>query len=253
MVTPTLILISTKTSIPPTSIPTPILPATLTPPPTLAPEQAKETLSNLLQNGGVDCSSPCVLGIIPGQSSFEEVRNSFIDSGFPVEQQCVSNESCSVSYKFDSGLSVRVPIVFKNDVVESFRIIITPEKKISGKLREWLAYSPEMLIRRYGTPSKVEFFVGELPSPLQAHMMTLYFESIDLIVNYYSYDDEDDTGVFRICPLLNQQDVVSIWFGKNPIYPPLPAVPLEEATSMTLEEFSKLMTGEREDACIDLK
>jgi hypothetical protein len=40
--------------------------------------------------------------------------------------------------------------------------------------------------------------------------------------------------------------------GKNPKDPPRVAVPLEKATSMTTEEFSKLMTGNPSKACFTL-
>ena len=128
------------------------------------------------------------------------------------------------------------------------RCNVNPEKEKAGSPRKWLAYSPETLINRYGSPSKVNFNVdrGEAPS----YGMVMYFDSKKLIVEYYSYD----LGArWQVCPLLNQMDSVWLWMGRDPQYPPLEDVPLEKATSMTIEEFSKLMTGIPSKACFILK
>jgi hypothetical protein len=41
--------------------------------------------------------------------------------------------------------------------------------------------------------------------------------------------------------------------GKVPVYPPAEAVPLQDATDMTIEEFSNLMTGNPNEACFIVK
>jgi hypothetical protein len=80
--------------------------------------------------------------------------------------------------------------------------------------------------------------------------MVMYFDAENLIVEYYSYD----LGAkLQVCPPTDQMDSVRLWMGQDPQYPPLEDVPLEKATSMTMEEFSKLMTGDPNKACFKLK
>jgi hypothetical protein len=108
-----------------------------------------------------------------------------------------------------------------------------------------------MLIKNYGNPSQVIFALdwGER----SFFEMDLYFEKSDLIVQYVGEDIiPRKKGSPEICPLKAQFRAVRVWIGKNPIDPPLPGIPLEDATHMTLDEFSNLMLGDPDYACFTL-
>jgi len=83
--------------------------------------------------------------------------------------------------------------------------------------------------------------------------MTLYFEKVDFIVAYDFGDVAPLRSLLRVCPLTDHFESVSLWLGEDPEYPPFEMVLLEEATSMTMEEFAGLMTGDSENACFNLK
>jgi hypothetical protein len=261
----------TLTLIPPTAtlVPTPIPSITLTPlviieqPPsstltptktmtplnTLEPDKANEMIKTLLQEP-LDCSAPCFWGIVPGQTSNEEAKNIFSHLGLQMASKMYEGKDfSSIHYVLDSGLSNWVTLTIQNNIVENIRIQITPEKRNAVTSRDWLAYSPETLIKRYGTPSRVDIGIDWGPSIL--FTMTLYFNDIDLIVDYsstnFSYPNEN--WKLEVCPLTDQFDSAWLWMGKNPVYPPGQGVPLETVTSMTLDEFSKLMTGDPNNAC----
>lgn len=244
---PTLIL--------PTSTPTPrpTQTATLTPPATLQPEQAKNAIRALLQ--GPDCPAPCFWGIIPGQTTFGEAKNIFTYLGLQLKHTNTQNNEdfYALIYDLDSGLRVSPVLTIQNELVKNIEVGINPERRQVGVPREWLAYSPETLIKRYGPPTKVGFFVGR-GAPQLSYAMNLYFNAVNLIVEYGGYDvGVGPASSFRICPLIDQSDNVRVWLGPNPEHPPLDAVPLEKATSLTMDEFSKLMTGTPQNACINLK
>jgi len=226
--------------------------ATLTPPATLEPVQAKDSLQSLLQEP--DCLAPCFWGVIPGKTTLGEAKNIFTHLGLGLEHTNTrdNKDFYGVIYDFDNGLSVTPVLTIQNELVKSLRVDINPEKRQAGVPREWLAYSPETLINHYGRPSRVDFFVGR-GAPSVSYAMVLYFESADLIVEYGGYDVTFEKTSFRVCPLIDQQDNVSIWLGENPENPPGDAMPLEDASSITLEEFSKLMTGNSDEVCIYLK
>jgi hypothetical protein len=84
--------------------------------------------------------------------------------------------------------------------------------------------------------------------------MEMYFEQAKLIVQYIGANLLNvDLPKLEICPLTNQVEYIQIWMGDDPRYPPSPGVPLEEATSLTLEEFSELMMGDPNKACFNLR
>ena len=157
-----------------------------------------------------------------------------------------------IRYDFDSGMSIIVTLTVQDDLVTNLRVNISPEKYQLGVQREWLAYSPETLISRYGTPSNVEFFVGRA-APVNTYSMVMYFDTVDMIIEYYGNDLPFNDGSFIICPLNSGFDVISIWLGANPEKPPLVATPLEEATSISLEKFAELMTADPQNACFALR
>jgi len=244
-----------------TSTPHPTQTATLTPPATLESEQAEAALRKLLQKP--DCLAPCFWGIIPGQSTASEVNSIFTHLGLPFEHTIEPDgkEFYAILHKFDSGLSLLVGLKLQDGIVKTVKVSFNPEKPEDPTAsREWSAYSPETLIKQYGVPSKVDFSGGMAREPADAPYITygmkMYFDEVDLIVQYLSAYDyvkiDPTTGLLRVCPLTDQFQAVWIWPGTDPEHPPSPALPLEEVTSMTLEEFSALMTGEAEDACFDL-
>jgi len=238
--------VSPTANLAPTATETPTLPATL------EPEQVRETIKTLLQESG-DCDAPCFLGIMPGRTTLEEAKKIFASLGLPVNSTTQDNkEFYGIAYDFDGGLSIRVILTVQEDVVKNLRVGIIDETQV-GVPRQWSAYSPETLISRYGAPSRVDFFLGRV-APTPTHSMDLYFEEEKLIVEY--------TGVnllnvnlpkVEICPLTNQVDYIQIWMGNDPQYPPSPGVPLEEAASLTMDQFSKLMTRSPDKACFNLK
>ncbi len=232
-----------------TLTPSPTPTATLTPPASLEPEQARETIEALLREP-VDCAAPCFWGIMPGQTQLGEAKNIFIHFGLQSEYTTTLEDKdfYEVDYGSDTGLSLIVLLTVQNETVENLRIHPHPEKQKTGVPREWLAYSPETLIERYGVPSRVNFVLDWGPRPF--FEMDMYFDAVDMIVEYDGHDIiPRQKGSPRVCPLTDQYEGVGLWMGKDPYYPPRGGVPLEKATSMTLQEFADLMTGDPTKAC----
>jgi len=199
----------------------------------------------------VDCLAPCFWGITPDQTTLGEAKNIFTHLGLIMENTSkIGNfEFYDIDYNFSSGLSISIILTTQNGIVKNLEVGISPEPQKAGIPREWLAYSPETLINRYGTPSKVTFDDSGGPNP--SYGTAIYFDSVDLIVFYVNSNLGPQ---LQTCPLIDQMRHIGIWMGKNLRYPPEPnMIPLETATSMTLEEFSKLMTGPLDRACFNLK
>ena len=230
-----------------TPIVIPIETATLTPPATLKPEQAQETMRTLLQEP-VHCLAPCFWGITPKQSTLGEAKNIFISLGLEINSTAFQGKDFyGVAYDFNNGLSILITLTVQDEIVTDLRVDTNPETQKIGVEREWLAYSPETLIKTYSSPSEVNLIMDTGPNP--SYSIIMYFDTVDLIIEYHSYDLYSN---LRICPLTDQIDSVRIWMGKNPQYPPSYGIPFEEATTITMEEFSNLMTGDSDKACFTL-
>jgi hypothetical protein len=221
---------------------------TMTPLNTLEPEKANEMIKTLLREP-VDCSAPCFWGIVPGQTTIEEAESIFSHLGLQTEIITYQGKDFyNVAYDLDSGLSIYVNLPIQNEIVENIELKINAEKQNAGISRDWLAYSPETLIERYGIPSRVDIGIDWGPNTL--FTMELYFDEVDLIVEYGSTNmPHKQNWTLEVCPLTAQLDGPWLWMGKNPRYPPGRGASLESVTSLTLDEFSKLMTGDPDDAC----
>src|SRR5258708_4265568 len=249
---PTSILTSIGMTRLPSDTPSPT--ATLIPFDTLEPAQVTEILQPLF-NEPMNCSVPCFWGIIPEQTSLDEARIFFGRLGFtPFEGINPSSGRYFYTISYDSGTghdsSATFHTDFNNNLIEN--IVITPDipKPKEGSPREWIAYSPETLIKRYGSPSSVRFTVRSYglsgSSPNIGINMIMYFDTSDLIVQYSGYTMNPKW----FCPLTAPFDFVRLWMGHNPPdTPSFETEPLEKASSLTMDQFSQLMTGNPSNAC----
>jgi len=244
--------VSSPIPISPTPTFTPTATVTPTLPATLEPEQAKETIRTLLQEP-VDCEAPCFWGILPGKTTLEEATNTFVHLGLGLKFTTTLDDKdfYATIYNLGNGIEVSPVIEIQNNIVKGFDVGIN-DTSPEGSPRKWSAYSLETLISRYGLPSRVDFALEWGPRSFVD--MVMYFENAELIVEYTGYDIMGGTRESpQICPLTDQFDSVRLWIGHDPQYPPPSGIPLEDATSLTMEEFSKLITGAAKMACFNLK
>lgn len=219
---------------------------------TLMPEEASKTIKLLLQEAN-DCSAPCFWGIVPGQTTIGEANAIFNHLGLEMASTTVEGKDFSgIHYELDSDLSLAFTLSIKNGLVENFRIGIYPSSQKIGLINEWLAYSPGTLINRYEMPSRVDFSADW--GPASEFSMQMYFDQLDLIVEYGGQDIiPRKKGPSWVCPLTAELDGIRLWSGNNPVYPPGEGISVEIATPLTIEEFSKLMTGNPNEACFLFK
>ena len=242
----------TNTAIVPTATLKPSSTPTLTPTPldTLEPAKVNELILALMQNPG-ECVAPCVWGIVPGKTTFDEANQFFYHLGIsPYNSTIDGKDYASYDYELNNGPSINVLLGLQNNIVENLRIGIETEV-INGKAEsDWMAYSPSAIIKQYGKPSKVDFS-WNLEYGNTTLFTTLYFNEYDLIVEYHNPNGPVPSSPVE-CPLKVNYDYMRLWIGKNPYYPPGRGIPLDEATSLTMDEFVKLMTGDPGNSCFNL-
>lgn len=223
---------------------------------TLEPAQVTETLQPLMKDP-MNCAVPCFWGIIPGKTSFDKARTFFSQLGFTPFEGINPNSGVyfySISYDSDTGHDSSVTFHIKNNLVEDIKVTPNIPEPKDGSPREWIAYSPETLIKRYGSPSSVRFTVssyGVAGSPQNIGInMIMYFDTPDLIVHYSGYNMTPET----FCPLTAPFDHVRLWMGHNPPdTPSFETISLEKATSLTMDQFTQLMIGDPKKACFSVK
>lgn len=161
----------------------------------------------------------------------------------------------------DSSLDGFVTFSVQDQVVQGIQIDLSSLQFQKVPAEDWGAFNPKNILSKYGTPSNVEFFVSTPHDGNDAYKifwydMFLYYENIDMMIEY-GFGIPHPQNSFHICPNLqgkNSFDYVVIWLGKKAPDPFLyHGVPLETASSITLEDFFQLLTTKDDQrACFDL-
>lgn len=231
-----------------TDIYSPIL--TPTPFDTLEPIHVRETMQPL-SNDPMNCPEPCFWGIVPNKTQMDEARAFFSHLGFIPFEGKIENSNrhfYTITHTSDNGLETYVTLFSSSDIVENIKVIPNIGKQKDINRQDWIAYSPETLIKRYGKPSRVDLWLEWGPRFLIS--INMYFDEDQIIVHYSGYDMiPDRPHSARVCPLTAPFDYVGLWMGEAPPDPPYVGISLEKATSLTMDQFTQLMLGDPQQAC----
>ena len=218
---------------------------------TLVPELAKETIQPLLSKP-LNCEEPCFWGIIPGKTSFDEAKKFFSHLGyipFVGKDKYSGRDFYTIIVNNNEGeLNAYVTLFPENNLVMNIEVTPDITQTIAGIHSNWIAYSPETLIKQFGKPSRVDIALDYGPNFVM--IIIIYFEEQRLIAFYSGYNMIPDRPRSPIlCPTTVPFDKVSLYMGENPPNPPLEGMPLEKATSLTIDQFTQLMMGDPQKAC----
>lgn len=228
------------------SSPTPTPRPTQTPLPTvtlptiLDPEKAEEEIKQLLQDYNA-CSPPCYLGIIPGYTTLSKLKDLMYRWGIQLHENTSSAKTYSIAHDFADGLSVYASFYLKDEMVETIEL-----NAIQDQASEWSAYKPEALLRRYGSPTNVSFWIGSIhepsPTPWKGwYYMNISYDELNLYVSYGGVEIRLDEPPV-ICPNKDYYRYARIRLGKYPDFGvPFHATPIEEAASLTPNEFHRYL------------
>jgi hypothetical protein len=242
----------TKTPVPTETVrlSTATLSPTLNPTPleSMSPEKARETIQPLLKEP-MNCEVPCFWGIIPGKTPLNGAKTFFSSLCFTPKE---GEDFYSIAYKPDNGVGFSVIFYTSGNIIENIKLTPDIAKPTEGSPREWIAYSPETLIERFGSPSRVEFAIDNGPN--YVIVMTMYFEPSQLIALYSGYNMLPERPHSpKLCPLTAPFDYVRLWIGQNPTDPPsFETVSLEDATSLSMDQFTLLILGDPQKACFTI-
>jgi hypothetical protein len=236
---------STRTQIPITLQPSPSGQVSI-----LNSDQIEKTLASYLMNPETK-TQKVFFDAIPGKTTVNEIDNNLSYLNLQeIKNVNLGNGTIITSYTIKSGLSVQINYHIINNIVESLRIRILPNKDVNGSTSEWMFFSPEVLIQQYGEPSRIDFILDWGPNSL--FEMKMFFDKEKLIVKYVGFDViPRNIESKAICPLQIQFDEIDVWMGKNPVGAPETAgVSIEDATGLTINQFSDLLKRKQMNACI---
>lgn len=214
-------------------------------------------ISDLLQTFG-SCSSPCLWGIIPGQTRLDEVQEFLIANDLKLL-------SFMGNYGFIYGkredITMDVSLTIKDNIVIGLELQLNGLYHSTVTKSDYSALRPENVLRNFGKPSQVIIDI-ERPHEFNAPQDKLLFDYI------FFYDDQKiivymsggpiegaKNGFVTLCPGKEHFSSIRLWMGENKSWKPesfyFPT--LEEAASITIDEFSDKLIQDPEGYCIALK
>jgi hypothetical protein len=229
------------------------------PSPTLRETEASNRLQQLLKKQE-SCQSPCLWAITPGKTTLDDAQEILRSLGLPLihTSEKPEEDSYATDFGFENGLSAAIVLTVRNGLIAVIQTNVGLINYTGSSLvRDWLAFSPDVILEQYGVPDRVDFHVSTPPYggtsvPTISYTMAIYFEEIDLILEYDSVPVRDEEFI-KICPLVDKFSGVGAWLGKDPENAPgKTGVTLQDAASLAPEQFYELMLQEPETACFNL-
>lgn len=209
-------------------------------PSTPTPISVESEIKQILQDDS--CKLPCFLGIVPGKTAVDEMKSMLTRYGEPLEHSPCGYYIANGAY--GDELIPYIHFCISNDKIYSMQVTIYPSNFA------WQLYSPANVIKRFGTPSKILFHIQPNSNESGKGWYSLIYSYDDLnSVIAYSFPDVVLGEVITVCP--NKDEYISfLRLGRKPEHAQR-VVPLEKATSFTLETYREYILGS--DACFDLK
>jgi hypothetical protein len=237
--------------------PTDIATGVATPQPTLTKAQAEEIIGELLATNE-DCTKPCFWGFNPTTNIDEEaVLNYFT---FLREIPTIRRENQNTRFIVLMGYQDRVNISVTFTFDDKQHSLINIYSAIHGlhypeiTNQDWEAFRPETILRTYGKPSSIEFFLNYPTEPTSDQTIGYDFTfryGRDKFAIMYTGQRTLNRPELRICPLGDPTiESVYLLLGDRLMENQLsPGKPIEEVSSLTIDDFYKSITENDADTC----
>jgi hypothetical protein len=266
-VTPSPLPIPTRTPFPNatntlkiTSVPsvtkTPAIAPSYTPLPTLSSDERERRILGLISSNN-DCDLPCWWGITPGRTTFAEARNFFRQfNPHPYLQEEAPNKQfvnylipVSETISFGYGIDIKLEIV--DGIVQIVSV---------GSIESATIFSIRNILSDYGQPLEVwihtyRSYLGGIP-PVD---VLLFYPDQGILARYSAELTEINESGDSASICLDHSPSLTLWSPEEQIdfeqaqdYARLdykeygkPLLPLDQATTLSLDEFYEYRTQER--------
>lgn len=269
----------TATTIPETLSPH-IATSTQIPQPTLAPtltsEEAIQTFTNFVEMDG-DCNLPCWLGVIPGQTDFDEATSNLSKySGFAYSE--FTSQRAFILMYFpnfenaihDSGTGVTSG---DNGKVSQILVYAVVKPDISGNVnyahpefqKMWRRFFIPEIFTRYGAPEKIFLdttLIAADPATSFPFVLWVVYPQEGFLIRYQGLNAKNGDNI-RICPIQSRIEI-KIWDAEKSNYEEfidgdralglstsLGTQPIETVTNFDIKSFYQMFKGGQLDTCFE--
>lgn len=239
--------IATMVTPSPTPAPPTNVSVTFTPLPTLAPEELERAVEELLASP-MNCNVPCWWGAIPGVTSLDEIKHAISPYNFDIYESVVDEKltilRLGIGYIEErNDFEVRIGYGFSNSILTTVS-----------------AYSPSVfeVLARYGQPDEVWLSTGITPAPIPVRLNLVYYQ--EGMAFGYVVDGFVENHMFNGCftaekggrlRLITPNSATSYKDFPTIFWDDQHYLPLEEATSLTMEDFMQHFSDPTQPQCVE--
>ncbi|MFZ5883977.1 MAG: hypothetical protein ACOYYI_09385 [Chloroflexota bacterium] len=233
---------------------------TPSPQPTLTKEEVQEVIGELLAKNG-SCTEPCFWGFSPTAGIKESQLLNFLT--YIREKPKIIKESKYTQYIASIGYKERISVSATFTFDEKTHSLLNIYATIGGLYyypeivyADWDAFRPDNILRIYGRPSSVEFFLSYPAEPTTdqtiGYEFRFRYESRKFVIDYTGQRTLNQTKLF-ICPLKDRFiESVYVYLGDNLKIKPTNGKFLQDVSSVSIDDFYNAMTGNANNACFYL-
>lgn len=219
---------------------------TLTPLPTLAADELEAAVAELLANP-MNCDVPCWWGAVPGTTKIEEIKHFLSPYNFDI-----------VEYEVEGQTYLRVGIGYVKERNDFEEIIVYgfSDSVLTGVT----AYTPSIadILTKFGQPDEIWLSTGITPVPIPVRLNLVYYQE-GMAVGYV-VDGFVENHMFNGCFAAEEKGSLRLILPHSATsYEAFPTIfeddrrylPLEEATSLTMEDFMQRFSDPSQPQCIE--
>jgi hypothetical protein len=219
------------------------------------------------------CTLPCWWGIKPGMTSWIEAQNLLkplviYPGSYPVSDGSVKHDA--TFHFFESRIFNELGLVEKKDIIETIQVqgegLENPED-----FREiWKVYTPELILQEFGLPSRIslqtwQHYVQPSDPTYRYYDLSLFYDHLGFAIIYRGRIENKPN--YMVCPTYtgNLLEEIYIYTRSPTSQVPLEniigeqggaresAYSLQDASGLTTQQFSDLITKNQGSACFDTK
>jgi len=233
---------------------------TPSPQPTLTKEHAQEVIGELLAKNG-SCIEPCFWGFNPTADVQEAQLLNFFT--YIREKPRIIQESETVQHVASIGFKERIAITATFTFDEKLHSLLNIYAAIGGLYyypeitsADWEAFRPESILKAYGKPSSVEFFLSYPTEPTTdqtiGYDFRFRYESEKFVIDYTGQRTLNQPNLY-ICPLKDRFiESVFVYLGDGLKIKPTSGKSIQDVSSISIDDFYNAMIGNINDACFYL-
>lgn len=193
-----------------------------------------------------ECASPCVWGIVPGQTShtsavdfLNPLRDVYGD--FPFWATVVLGSSAQQEME----VSLRIDLHSRDEVVDLVNARLIPAPGVVVTSEDWAAFNLEKILSQYGPPSDIRIAIVQGQGNWIQYGLLIIYEQYDFQIEYIDPGSERDLSGFLICPARSDEYIsFELQLGGTLREPSEYYLPLNSVSDFSIQDFYSLISNQ---------